>query len=55
MGNDNNGNNGNNIPFGQNANFSAAVITAYQYTYSSVGGATAHSYDDSAVRQFTTT
>ncbi|MDY3672361.1 MAG: flagellar hook-basal body complex protein [Campylobacter sp.] len=51
----NNGNNGNNIPFGQNANFSAAVITAYQYTYSSVGGVTAHSYDDSAVRQFTTT
>ena len=51
----NNGNNGNNIPFGQNANFSAAVITAYQYTYSSVGGVTAHSYDDGAVRQFTTT
>ncbi|MCI6344095.1 MAG: flagellar hook protein FlgE [Campylobacter sp.] len=50
-------NNGNNIQFNnQNANaFSAAVITAYQYTYSSVGGATAHSYDDSAVRQFTTT
>lgn len=49
---------GNNIQFinGQNANaFSAAVITAYQYTYSSVGGVTAHSYDDSAVRQFTTT
>lgn len=35
--------------------FSAAVITAYQYTYSSVGGAAAHSYDDGAVRQFTTT
>ena len=51
----NNGNNGNNIPFGQNANFSAAVITAYQYTYSSVGGVATHSYDDSAVRQFTTT
>ena len=50
-------NNGNNIRFNnQNANaFSAAVITAYQYTYSSVGGVTAHSYDDSAVRQFTTT
>ena len=50
-------NNGNNIQFNAaNANaFSAAVITAYQYTYSSVGGATAHSYDDSAVRQFTTT
>ena len=50
-------NNGNNIAFtGGNANaFSAAVITAYQYTYSSVGGVTAHSYDDSAVRQFTTT
>ncbi|MCI7022967.1 MAG: flagellar hook protein FlgE [Campylobacter sp.] len=48
---------GNNIRFNnQNANaFSAAVITAYQYTYSSVGGVTAHSYDDSAVRQFTTT
>ena len=52
----NDGNNGNNIPFvGQNGQFSAAVITAYQYTYSSVGGVTAHSYDDSAVRQFTTT
>lgn len=50
------GNANNRIQFvnGQN-NFSAAVITAYQYTYSSVGGATAHSYDDSAVRQFTTT
>ena len=35
--------------------FSAAVITAYQYTYSSVGGVATHSYDDSAVRQFTTT
>ncbi|MDY5116105.1 MAG: flagellar hook protein FlgE [Campylobacter sp.] len=47
----------NNIRFNaQNANaFSAAVITAYQYTYSSVGGVTAHSYDDGAVRQFTTT
>lgn len=47
----------NNIRFNaQNANaFSAAVITAYQYTYNSVGGVTAHSYDDSAVRQFTTT
>lgn len=51
------GNAGNEIQFnGQNANaFSAAVITAYQYTYSSVGGAATHSYDDSAVRQFTTT
>lgn len=50
------GNQGNNIAFiGQNNQFSAAVITAYQYTYSSVGGATAHSYDDGAVRQFTTT
>ncbi|MCI7500992.1 MAG: flagellar hook-basal body complex protein, partial [Campylobacter sp.] len=49
-------NNGNNIVFnGANANFSAAVITAYQYTYSSVGGTATHSYDDSAVRQFTTT
>ncbi|MCI7015432.1 MAG: flagellar hook protein FlgE [Campylobacter sp.] len=50
------GNANNRIQFvnGQNT-FSAAVITAYQYTYSSVGGATAHSYDDSAVRQFTTT
>lgn len=35
--------------------FSAAVITAYQYTYSPVGGVATHSYDDSAVRQFTTT
>lgn len=35
--------------------FSAAVITAYQYTYSSVGGVATHSYDDGAVRQFTTT
>ena len=52
----NDGNNGNNIPFvGQNGQFSAAVITAYQYTYSPVGGVAAHSYDDSAVRQFTTT
>lgn len=51
------GNAGNEIQFnGQNANaFSAAVITAYQYTYSSVGGVATHSYDDSAVRQFTTT
>ncbi|MDY4446451.1 flagellar hook protein FlgE [Campylobacter sp.] len=50
------GNANNRIQFvnGQNT-FSAAVITAYQYTYSSVGGVTAHSYDDSAVRQFTTT
>ncbi|MDY6187394.1 MAG: flagellar hook-basal body complex protein, partial [Campylobacter sp.] len=51
-------NNGNNIPFtgaGAAANFSAAVITAYQYTYSSVGGTATHSYDDGAVRQFTTT
>lgn len=51
-------NNGNNIPFtgaGDANKFSAAVITAYQYTYSSVGGAATHSYDDSAVRQFTTT
>lgn len=48
---------GNNIQFNNQAaaQFSAAVITAYQYTYSSVGGVTAHSYDDSAVRQFTTT
>lgn len=35
--------------------FSAAVITAYQYTYSPVGGVATHSYDDGAVRQFTTT
>ena len=50
-------NNGNNIAFTGNAaaTWSAAVITAYQYTYSSVGGVAAHSYDDSAVRQFTTT
>ncbi|MCI7361934.1 MAG: flagellar hook-basal body complex protein, partial [Campylobacter sp.] len=50
-------NNGNNIQFNAaNANaFSAAVITAYQYTYSSVGGTATHSYDDGAVRQFTTT
>ena len=48
--------NANNIDFGGGADkFSAAVITAYQYTYSSVGGAASHSYDDSAVRQFTTT
>ena len=52
----NDGNNGNNIPFnGANGQFSAAVITAYQYTYSSVGGTATHSYDDGAVRQFTTT
>lgn len=51
------GNAGNAIQFnGQNADkFSAAVITAYQYTYSSVGGVATHSYDDGAVRQFTTT
>lgn len=50
------GNANNRIQFVNNQNtFSAAVITAYQYTYSSVGGVTAHSYDDSAVRQFTTT
>lgn len=50
-------NNGNNIAFTGNAaaTWSAAVITAYQYTYSSVGGVATHSYDDSAVRQFTTT
>ena len=50
------GNANNKIQFvnGQNT-FSAAVITAYQSTYSSVGGVAAHSYDDSAVRQFTTT
>lgn len=50
------GNANNKIQFvnGQNT-FSAAVITAYQYTYSSVGGVATHSYDDSAVRQFTTT
>ena len=48
--------NTNNIDFGGGADkFSAAVITAYQYTYSSVGGVATHSYDDSAVRQFTTT
>lgn len=40
---------------GKNNAFSAAVITAYQYTYSSVGGVATHSYDDGAVRQFTTT
>ena len=46
----------NNINFGGDADkFSAAVITAYQYTYSSVGGVASHSYDDGAVRQFTTT
>ena len=50
------GNANNKIQFDGKTNaFSAAVITAYQYTYSSVGGVTAHSYDDSAVRQFTTT
>ena len=50
-------NNGNNIAFTGNAaaTWSAAVITAYQYTYSSVGGVATHSYDDGAVRQFTTT
>lgn len=51
-------NNGNNIPFtgaGDANKFSAAVITAYQYTYSSVGGVASHSYNDGAVRQFTTT
>ncbi|WP_320621787.1 flagellar hook protein FlgE, partial [Campylobacter sp.] len=46
----------NTIDFGGGADkFSAAVITAYQYTYSSVGGVATHSYDDGAVRQFTTT
>lgn len=51
------GNANNKIQFdGKAANaFSAAVITAYQYTYSPVGGVATHSYDDSAVRQFTTT
>ena len=51
------GNAGNKIKFDNQAadKFSAAVITAYQYTYSSVGGVATHSYDDSAVRQFTTT
>lgn len=51
------GNKDNKIKFdGQDPDkFSAAVITAYQYTYSPVGGVAAHSYDDSAVRQFTTT
>lgn len=50
------GNAGNEIQFdGKNNEFNAAVITAYQYTYSSVGGVATHSYDDSAVRQFTTT
>lgn len=51
------GNAGNKIKFdGKDADkFSAAVITAYQYTYSSVGGVATHSYDDGAVRQFTTT
>nr|WP_321427347.1 flagellar hook-basal body complex protein [uncultured Campylobacter sp.] len=50
------GNANNRIQFdGQKNEFSAAVITAYQYTYSSVGGVAAHSYDDGAVRQFTTT
>lgn len=48
--------NTNNIDFGGGADkFSAAVITAYQYTYSSVGGVATHSYNDGAVRQFTTT
>lgn len=51
------GNTGNKIKFDNSDadKFSAAVITAYQYTYSSVGGVATHSYDDSAVRQFTTT
>lgn len=50
------GNKDNKIQFdGKTNEFSAAVITAYQYTYSSVGGAASHSYDDSATRQFTTT
>ena len=50
------GNANNKIQFdGQKNEFSAAVITAYQYTYSSVGGVATHSYDDSATRQFTTT
>ena len=50
------GNKDNKIQFdGKSNEFSAAVITAYQYTYSSVGGVATHSYDDSAVRQFTTT
>ena len=51
------GNKDNKIQFdGKDATkFSAAVITAYQYTYSPVGGVATHSYDDSAVRQFTTT
>ena len=50
-------NDGNNIAFnGADAKtWSAAVITAYQYTYSSVGGQTTHSYNDGATRQFTTT
>lgn len=37
------------------ANFSDAVITAYQYTYTSAGGVTSYSYDDTAKRIFTTT
>ena len=50
------GNKDNKIQFdGKSNEFSAAVITAYQYTYSSVGGVASHSYDDGAVRQFTTT
>ena len=50
------GNKDNKIKFdGQKNEFSAAVITAYQYTYSSVGGVATHSYNDGAVRQFTTT
>ena len=50
------GNKDNKIQFdGKSNEFSAAVITAYQYTYSPVGGVATHSYDDSAVRQFTTT
>ncbi len=34
---------------------SAAVITAYQYTYSSIGGVTTHDYDDASNRIFKTT
>lgn len=52
------GNGDNEIDFaggGTADTFSAAVITAYQYTYSAVGGVTDHSYDDGATRQFTTT
>ena len=35
--------------------FEAAVITAYQYTYSTVGGAATHEYDDASNRIFNTT